>query len=258
MKRTRPYGTHPDVPDHRDQKYEAPRHVRRVLPRSVDLRPGCPPVEDQRPLSACSAYAIGAALWFDVGAGDSWRATPGGRGGASAATSPCRGATSWTRTSPGTSGRCGGFSDGAPSQRRSSFSMRSRRNSSPGRATGRALRGLRTPARVSRRDLARHPRVRLLVGREPVDASRDERRASEPIQGPLQDRRIPQRVLSGAPRGYSSHSVSPRYAAPDLPASSRHSSTRSAGLPASTGPRLGLLDGAAGGLTGGQRDTMNG
>jgi len=65
MKRTRPYGTHPDVPDHRDLKYAAPRHVRRALPREVDLRSLCPPVEDQRPLNACSAHAIGAALWFD-------------------------------------------------------------------------------------------------------------------------------------------------------------------------------------------------
>ena len=76
MKRTRPYGTHPDVPDHRDQKYEAPRHVRRVLPPSVDLRPGCPPVEDQRPLNACSAHAIGAALWFDDKRQDGHAAIP--------------------------------------------------------------------------------------------------------------------------------------------------------------------------------------
>ena len=65
MKRARPYGTHPDVPDHRDHAYQAPRHVRRSLPRAVDLRPLCPPVEDQRPLNACSAHAIGAAIWFD-------------------------------------------------------------------------------------------------------------------------------------------------------------------------------------------------
>ena len=65
MTRSRPYGTHPDVPDHRDLAYAAPRHVRRALPRAVDLRRLCPPVEDQRPLNACSAHAIGAALWFD-------------------------------------------------------------------------------------------------------------------------------------------------------------------------------------------------
>ena len=65
MTRARPYGTHPDVPDHRDLRYAAPRHVRRALPGRVDLRPACPPVEDQRPLNACSAHAIGAALWFD-------------------------------------------------------------------------------------------------------------------------------------------------------------------------------------------------
>lgn len=65
MKRARPYGTHPDVPDRRDRAYAAPRHVRRALPEAVDLRPGCPPVQDQRPLNACSAHAIGAALWYD-------------------------------------------------------------------------------------------------------------------------------------------------------------------------------------------------
>jgi C1A family cysteine protease len=65
MKRARPYGTHPDVPDRRDRAYAAPRHVRRALPAGVDLRPRCPPVQDQRPLNACSAHAIGAALWFD-------------------------------------------------------------------------------------------------------------------------------------------------------------------------------------------------
>ncbi len=39
--------------------------MRRALPREVDLRSLCPPVEDQLPLNACSAHAIGAALWFD-------------------------------------------------------------------------------------------------------------------------------------------------------------------------------------------------
>lgn len=58
------YGTHPDVPDERDLRWEAPRHVRRRLPRTVDLRPACPPVTDQRPLNSCSAHAIAAALWY--------------------------------------------------------------------------------------------------------------------------------------------------------------------------------------------------
>lgn len=69
MKRTTsgpsPYGTHPDLPDDRDHRWEAPRHVRRNLPRTVDLRPGCPPVLDQRPLNSCSAHAISAALWYE-------------------------------------------------------------------------------------------------------------------------------------------------------------------------------------------------
>lgn len=65
MRGPSPYGTHPDVPDHRDRRYAAPPHVRRSLPGRVDLRPGLPPVENQRPLNACSAHAIGAAVWFD-------------------------------------------------------------------------------------------------------------------------------------------------------------------------------------------------
>ncbi len=65
MRGSRHYGTHPDVPDHRDHRYEAPRHVRRGLPASVDLRAGCPPVQNQRPLNSCTAHAIGAAVWFD-------------------------------------------------------------------------------------------------------------------------------------------------------------------------------------------------
>ena len=76
MTKARPYGTHPDVPDHRDHRYEAPRHVRRNLPRAVDLRPHCPPVEDQRPLNACSAHAIGAALWFVDKRQDGYAALP--------------------------------------------------------------------------------------------------------------------------------------------------------------------------------------
>lgn len=66
MSSTRTFGTHPDVPDHRDHYYEAPARVRRRLPISVDLRPGCPPVYDQGRLNSCSANAIAAAIWFDV------------------------------------------------------------------------------------------------------------------------------------------------------------------------------------------------
>lgn len=59
----RRFGTHPDVPDVRDRVY-LPR-LKARLPRTVDLRPSCPPVYDQHKLNSCSANAIAAALWFD-------------------------------------------------------------------------------------------------------------------------------------------------------------------------------------------------
>lgn len=59
----RRFGTHPDLPDGRDRVYLPKPAVR--LPRSVDLRPAFPPVYDQHSLNACSAHAIGAALWFE-------------------------------------------------------------------------------------------------------------------------------------------------------------------------------------------------
>ena len=61
----RTYGTHPDVPDHRDHHLTVPPALRR-LPRHVDLRPLCPPVYDQGRLNSCSANAIAAVLWFDA------------------------------------------------------------------------------------------------------------------------------------------------------------------------------------------------
>jgi C1A family cysteine protease len=63
MAHHRHFGTHPDLPDARDRIYLPPEKGR--LPRSVDLRPRMPPVYNQRHLNACSAHAIGAALWFD-------------------------------------------------------------------------------------------------------------------------------------------------------------------------------------------------
>lgn len=62
----RTFGTHPDVPDHRDHELAVPRSLRRKPPRRVDLRPECPPVYDQMRLNSCSANAIAAALWFDA------------------------------------------------------------------------------------------------------------------------------------------------------------------------------------------------
>jgi C1A family cysteine protease len=58
------YGWLPDLPDHRDIMYATVRRVPRKLPRSVDLRPGCSPVEDQGKLGSCSANASVGALEF--------------------------------------------------------------------------------------------------------------------------------------------------------------------------------------------------
>jgi C1A family cysteine protease len=58
------YGWLPDLPDHRDQLYQLRRLARRALPRAVDLRAGCSPVEDQGALGSCTANALVGALEF--------------------------------------------------------------------------------------------------------------------------------------------------------------------------------------------------
>jgi C1A family cysteine protease len=58
------YGWSPDLPDHRDYLFTATRRAVAKLPSSVDLRPGCPPVEDQGALGSCTGNAIVAALEF--------------------------------------------------------------------------------------------------------------------------------------------------------------------------------------------------
>ena len=60
------YGWRPDLPDHRDLTYAAPRAVVKALPPKVDLRPFCPPVYDQGELGSCTANAIGAAFEFGL------------------------------------------------------------------------------------------------------------------------------------------------------------------------------------------------
>ena len=61
-----PYGTRPDLPDHRDSWFDAPRRVLARLPRHVDLRPHCPPVFNQGALNSCTANALAAAMWFEA------------------------------------------------------------------------------------------------------------------------------------------------------------------------------------------------
>ena len=59
------YGWVPDLPDQRDMLYAAPPTVIPKLPRSVDLRPNCPPVLDQGDLGSCTANAIGSAFQYE-------------------------------------------------------------------------------------------------------------------------------------------------------------------------------------------------
>src|SRR5690348_3712869 len=62
---TRPgYGWVPDLPDQRDILYGAVQAVPARLPPSVDLRPGCPPVENQGQLGSCTGNAIAGAVEF--------------------------------------------------------------------------------------------------------------------------------------------------------------------------------------------------
>lgn len=58
------YGWLPDLPDQRDILYSAVRAVPAVLPQSVDLRPHCPPLENQGNLGSCTANALVGALEF--------------------------------------------------------------------------------------------------------------------------------------------------------------------------------------------------
>ncbi len=59
------YGWSPDLPDHRDLLYSAIRKIpTRKSPTAVDLRPQCPPVEDQGQLGSCTGNALVGALEF--------------------------------------------------------------------------------------------------------------------------------------------------------------------------------------------------
>src|SRR5271169_981167 len=72
------YGWIPDLPDVRDRMFRAPRDAGaglkgaglegskpKPLPKSADLRSGCPAVYDQGDLGCCTANAIAAAVEFD-------------------------------------------------------------------------------------------------------------------------------------------------------------------------------------------------
>lgn len=59
------YGWRPDLPDHRDYKFEVSQEVLKALPPSVDLTKGLPECYDQGALGSCTANAIAAAIQFD-------------------------------------------------------------------------------------------------------------------------------------------------------------------------------------------------
>jgi C1A family cysteine protease len=61
-KRSCSYGWTPDLPDHRDVRYSAVYRIPKKLPAKADLRPFCPPVEDQGQLGSCTAHALTGAL----------------------------------------------------------------------------------------------------------------------------------------------------------------------------------------------------
>lgn len=58
------YGWKPDVPDHRDKRFD---HLSAPVPTPevVDLRPKMPPVYDQGNLGSCTANSTGAAFQYD-------------------------------------------------------------------------------------------------------------------------------------------------------------------------------------------------
>ncbi len=59
----RTYGWRPDKPDARDHVAKA-ASVFRALPKRVDLRDRCMPVQDQGSLGSCTAHAIAGALGY--------------------------------------------------------------------------------------------------------------------------------------------------------------------------------------------------
>jgi C1A family cysteine protease len=60
----RKFGWIPDIPDQRDFSLSKLKLPAKKLPKSVDLRKGCSPVEDQGELGSCTANALAGAVEF--------------------------------------------------------------------------------------------------------------------------------------------------------------------------------------------------
>ena len=58
------YGWTPDLPDQRDFMFGAVRRIPKTLPKKVDLRENCSPVEDQGNLGSCTANALVGLLEY--------------------------------------------------------------------------------------------------------------------------------------------------------------------------------------------------
>jgi C1A family cysteine protease len=58
------YGWTPDLPDQRDIMFGAIRRISKTLPKKVDLRESCSPVEDQGNLGSCTANALVGLLEY--------------------------------------------------------------------------------------------------------------------------------------------------------------------------------------------------
>jgi hypothetical protein len=48
----------PDLPDQRDFSYSVVKPRLAKLPSKVDLRPKCPPIENQGEIGSCTAHAL--------------------------------------------------------------------------------------------------------------------------------------------------------------------------------------------------------
>lgn len=64
MTKTKGFGWQPDLPDHRDLGLDLAALADVEVPKTLDLRPQCPPVYDQGALGSCTAQAVCAVLQY--------------------------------------------------------------------------------------------------------------------------------------------------------------------------------------------------